>query len=131
MIFRPSYLSMLLLAGAVAIAATACNGDESGPIVLGGAGSGGANASGGASGNGGSAAGPAVMACEAFCVTEDACDPDTTVEECNSYRCSGFETASASCLSALKAFYDCMNLAADPCFTDSCAEQTAYREACS
>jgi hypothetical protein len=129
MIFRLAYLAMLPIS--VAIAATACNGDESGPIVFGGGGNGGAPGFGGASGSGGSALRPAVLACEAFCVTEDACDPETTVEECNSYRCSGFETASASCLSALKAFYDCMNVAADPCFTDRCAEQTAYHDACS
>lgn len=73
----------------------------------------------------------ATTACEAYCKKEKDCDATISVEECILYSCSNLEKTPPACQNALRAFYDCMNKAADICDTASCtAQETAYHEAC-
>jgi hypothetical protein len=113
------YLWIMPLA-AIAFASNlaACGDDDSPPAANGGTG-------------GMTQATPARVACEAFCVKEDKCDPDTTVDDCKMYRCGDLDSAAAPCQTAIKAYYDCANGLTDPCATAMCESlETLYHQAC-
>ncbi|HEY5960249.1 MAG TPA: hypothetical protein VIV60_27035 [Polyangiaceae bacterium] len=77
--------------------------------------------------------GTAEAACNAFCVAEDPCDPDTTVAACKEYRsCSIQDTGPAGCPEASKKLWDCLNSQTDLCSTESCCKsfQEAVTAAC-
>jgi hypothetical protein len=89
-----------------------------------GAGTGGAASGGGGQGNPGAAA---LAACRAFCAAEEDCDPDTTLDECETATCVNPVNPSQSladsppdCQDALTAYWACLSEATDPCNQDSC-----------
>jgi hypothetical protein len=92
-----------------------------GGTTAGSAGTAGANAQGGGPGA------EALEACRSFCAAEEACDPDTTLSECETATCVNPVDPSRSladspvdCQEALTSYWACLAMASDPCNRDNC-----------
>ena len=92
-------------------------------------GGGGGTTGGGGTGGGGSALAQAVASCNAWCdayAAATCADPlYSNAAECKSTECSPDGAASAACLAAIKALYDCSRTQANICADNGCVSQAA------
>jgi hypothetical protein len=129
---------------AFAPVAACSSGDDDGGGTGGGAGTGGATGgsagkggSGGSAGTGtGGSAGAAsgIMAdCRAWCVAQDHCKSESTVDDCMEYTCTqramtpmgSIASASVACQNAWKGYWQCLVDSGDPCTTPGPCETQA------